>query len=169
MLEGSQKLLHPWSLMSNVKLFWMIVNGHFCQRCHVRWFLTAYWRVRAWVDAKCSFFPPRLMWRSIQTIFIHFFNSASQSPRSPFFLTHQGPILLNLRPRHVFLKMLVSYGNYVWRRSGRRAIHVPISFHQNIWYGAASPLLQHASMNQEAKQKMDNEALDLTLDVTKWI
>lgn len=82
MLEGLQFLL-PWSLKSNVKLSWMLVNGHFCQRCHVRWFLTAYWHVRARVDAKCSFFPPRLLWWSIQTIIIHFFTSASQSPVHP--------------------------------------------------------------------------------------
>lgn len=77
MLDGSQKLLLPWSLMSNVNLSWMLVNGHFYQRCHVRWFLTAYWRVRARVDAKCSFFSPRLLWR------IHSSISSLQPHKAP--------------------------------------------------------------------------------------
>lgn len=115
MLEGSQKLLLPWSLMSNVKLSWMLVNGHFCQRCHVRWFLTAYWRVRAWVDAKCSFFLQGFCdaasrpYSSISSLQRH---KAPLHPSSFFFNKPRSDFTKSAFkwfPHQVFFKVLVSY------------------------------------------------------------
>lgn len=124
--------------------------------------------------------------------------STSKSPHSPFssfFLTSQGPILLilPLNDSHVifFWRCWLVMGR--WPQCPRHLSHhrrqrpnqpnqpdtcedikggerfmceYPSIKIFNM--GAASPLLQHASLNQAAKQKMDNEALDLTLDVTKW-
>lgn len=124
MLEGSQKLLLPWSLMSNVKLSGMLVSGHFCQRCHVRWFLTAYWRVRAWVDAKCSFFSSKAFVPQHPDHIHPFLHVSLTKPPftlQQFFLISQGWFYWNDSHVMFFWRCWLVMGR--WPRCPRHLIH----------------------------------------------